>query len=231
MRRIPNPHLQQADLVIVINSGVPWMPRISKPKASSKVIHMGIDPLVSRHPFREYEADLLVAGDPVAGLVMLNEALGKRQQRRPRRPPQDRRCGARGDEGRARQACSTGQERACRFIRRGSPTASTRRSRRTRSSSTSSASRRGVSTSIKPLQLHRHVARRRARRRTRHGVGRKARRARPRSHRRRRRRVLHVRQSGAVSFRAAVGEIADAHDRREQPPMARREAIDACRLS
>lgn len=73
----PNPHMQQADLVIVINSGVPWMPRISKPKASSRVVHMGVDPLVSRHPFREYEADLLVAGDPVAGLVMLKEALGK----------------------------------------------------------------------------------------------------------------------------------------------------------
>jgi acetolactate synthase I/II/III large subunit len=37
---------------------------------------MGVDPLVSRHPFREYEADLLVAGDPVAGLRLLREALG-----------------------------------------------------------------------------------------------------------------------------------------------------------
>jgi acetolactate synthase-1/2/3 large subunit len=72
----PNPHLQQADLVIVINSGVPWMPRMAKPKASAKVIHVGVDPLVSRHPFREYEADLLVAGDPVAALTMLNQALG-----------------------------------------------------------------------------------------------------------------------------------------------------------
>jgi acetolactate synthase-1/2/3 large subunit len=72
----PNPHLAQADVVIVINSGVPWMPRMAKPKASTKIIHMGVDPLVSRHPFREYEADLHVAGDPVAGLVMLNEALG-----------------------------------------------------------------------------------------------------------------------------------------------------------
>jgi acetolactate synthase-1/2/3 large subunit len=72
----PNPHLAQADVVIVINSGVPWMPRMAKPKASAKVIHIGIDPLVSRHPFREYEADLLVAGDPVAALAMLNQALG-----------------------------------------------------------------------------------------------------------------------------------------------------------
>src|SRR6266704_1351174 len=52
------------------------MPRMAKPKASAKVIHIGVDPLVSRHPFREYEADLLVAGDPVAALTMLNGALG-----------------------------------------------------------------------------------------------------------------------------------------------------------
>ena len=36
---------------------------------------MAVDPLVSRHPFREFEADLMVAGDPVAGLVMLRESL------------------------------------------------------------------------------------------------------------------------------------------------------------
>jgi acetolactate synthase-1/2/3 large subunit len=51
------------------------MPKMAKPKASAKVIHMGVDPLVSRHPFREYETDLLVAGDPVAGLRALHEAL------------------------------------------------------------------------------------------------------------------------------------------------------------
>jgi acetolactate synthase-1/2/3 large subunit len=72
----PNPHLAQADLVIVINSGVPWMPRMAKPKASAKVIHIGVDPLVSRHPFREYETDLLVSGDPAAAVAMLNQVLG-----------------------------------------------------------------------------------------------------------------------------------------------------------
>ena len=68
-------HLAQADLVIVINAGVPWMPSMAKPKPSTKVIQMAVDPLVSRHPYREYEADLMVGGDPVAGLVMLREAL------------------------------------------------------------------------------------------------------------------------------------------------------------
>ena len=100
------PHLAQADVVIVINSGVPWMPRMAKPKASAKVIHMAVDPLVSRHPFREYEADLLVAGDPVAGLTMLRESARRRAQRqegRARRPPQGCRRRARGDEKGARQ--------------------------------------------------------------------------------------------------------------------------------
>ena len=68
-------HLARADVVVVVNAGVPWMPAITKPKASAKVIHMAVDPLVSRHPYREYEADLLVAGDPVAGLKMLRQAL------------------------------------------------------------------------------------------------------------------------------------------------------------
>ena len=91
------PHLAQADVVLVINAGVPWMPRMAKPKASTKVIHMAVDPLVSRHPFREYEADLLVAGDPVAGLVMLRQsARGIAQgQEGNRCPPQDGGRGAR----------------------------------------------------------------------------------------------------------------------------------------
>ncbi len=74
----PGPQLNQADVVIVLNSGVPWMPRMAKPKPSTKVIHIGMDPLVARHPFREYEADLVIGGDSVAGVKMLREALGKR---------------------------------------------------------------------------------------------------------------------------------------------------------
>lgn len=69
-------HLAQADVILVINADVPWMPKMAKPKASAKVIHMSVDPLVSRQPFREFESDLLVAGDPVAGLGLLHEALG-----------------------------------------------------------------------------------------------------------------------------------------------------------
>lgn len=74
----PGPMLSQADVIIVMNSGVPWMPRVAKPKPGSKVIHIGIDPLVSRHPFREYEADMMIGGCPVEACKMLRAALGKK---------------------------------------------------------------------------------------------------------------------------------------------------------
>jgi len=70
-------HLDDADVVVVINSAVPWMPRMAKPKATTKVIHIGNDPLVARFPFREYEADLVIAGDGAAALDMLGAALAK----------------------------------------------------------------------------------------------------------------------------------------------------------
>lgn len=81
----PDPYLQDADLVIVMCCGVPWMPRVTKPKETTKVVHIDVDPLVSRHPFREFEADLVIAGQPGVALRMLHEALG------PRKPHENRR--------------------------------------------------------------------------------------------------------------------------------------------
>ncbi len=73
----PNPHMQNADLLLVIESGVPWMPRFATPKSGTKIFHLGSDPLVSRHPFREFEADGLIAGNSVDAIRMLHDALGR----------------------------------------------------------------------------------------------------------------------------------------------------------
>src|SRR5258708_22562481 len=51
--------LPKADVVIVIDSVVPWMPRNHQPRKDAKVIHISSDPLETRSPFREVEADLL----------------------------------------------------------------------------------------------------------------------------------------------------------------------------
>ena len=67
--------LPKADVVIVIDSVVPWMPRNHQPRKDAKVIHISADPLETRYPFRELEADLLIAGSSLAAMVMLRETL------------------------------------------------------------------------------------------------------------------------------------------------------------
>jgi acetolactate synthase-1/2/3 large subunit len=68
--------LAKADVVIVLESIVPWIPGAHGPRRDAKIIHIAGDPLASRFPFREMEADLLVAGEPRAALAMLRECLG-----------------------------------------------------------------------------------------------------------------------------------------------------------
>jgi acetolactate synthase I/II/III large subunit len=82
--------LQKADVVIAIDSVVPWMPRNHQPRKDAKVIHISVDPLETRYPFRELEADLLIAGSSLAAVTMLRETLaeamrGKKQMIESRR--------------------------------------------------------------------------------------------------------------------------------------------------
>ncbi|MFA5901924.1 MAG: thiamine pyrophosphate-requiring protein [Hyphomicrobium sp.] len=69
------PWLDKADAILVVECVMPWVPKANAPKAGAKVIHMAVDPLAARFPFREMEADLLIGGDPCAGLNMLHDAL------------------------------------------------------------------------------------------------------------------------------------------------------------
>jgi acetolactate synthase I/II/III large subunit len=69
-------HLGKADVVAVFDSAVPWIPRLHALRKNAKVICFGPDPLFTRYPFREFEADLLVTGESTAAFTMLREALG-----------------------------------------------------------------------------------------------------------------------------------------------------------
>ena len=71
----PGALLPKADVVIVIDSAVPWMPRNHPPRKDAKVIHISADPLETRYPFRELEADLLVTGNSLAAMNMLHATL------------------------------------------------------------------------------------------------------------------------------------------------------------
>jgi acetolactate synthase-1/2/3 large subunit len=71
----PGPFLAKADVVVVLESAVPWIPRAGGPRRDAKVVHIASDPLTARFPFRDIEADLLVAGDARAALVRLDHCL------------------------------------------------------------------------------------------------------------------------------------------------------------
>ncbi len=71
----PGPLLAEADVVLVLDSVVPWIPRTTSLKRGARIIHMSADPLASRYPFREFEADHLIAGETRAALSMLHDAL------------------------------------------------------------------------------------------------------------------------------------------------------------
>ena len=67
--------MKNADVVVVLDSPVPWIPRFGGPNADAKLIHIGHDPMFARIPYRGFEMDLAIAGDPGAALEMLNEML------------------------------------------------------------------------------------------------------------------------------------------------------------
>jgi acetolactate synthase I/II/III large subunit len=75
------PHLAEADLILVIESDVPWFPQMSRPKPETRVIHLGVDPLFSRYPVRGFPADLALAGTPRLALAALADAVARRTDR------------------------------------------------------------------------------------------------------------------------------------------------------
>jgi acetolactate synthase-1/2/3 large subunit len=66
----PGPWLKQADLVLVLDSAVPWIPDRTE-VAHARVVHVGVDPIHSDIPMRSFECDLALAGDPAAALQAL----------------------------------------------------------------------------------------------------------------------------------------------------------------
>ena len=58
----PHALLKSADLVLVVDCDVPWIPKEGKPASGAKVVHIGPDPLFSRYPLRGFRTDLALTG-------------------------------------------------------------------------------------------------------------------------------------------------------------------------
>ena len=71
----PAPYLDDADLIVVIDTDVPWIPHLRAPGAGTKVIHLGVNPIYDRYPIWGFPSDLAVQADSAVALPMLTEAL------------------------------------------------------------------------------------------------------------------------------------------------------------
>lgn len=72
--------MEKADVILVIESKVPWSPQHMQPKASTKVIHIAPDPLMSGIPFHGFKFDLAISGSVPLALPMLEKAVLAAQQ-------------------------------------------------------------------------------------------------------------------------------------------------------
>ena len=58
----PHTRLKDADLVLAVESDVPWIPAQGGPVADAKIVHIGPDPLYARYPLRGFRTDVALTG-------------------------------------------------------------------------------------------------------------------------------------------------------------------------
>jgi acetolactate synthase-1/2/3 large subunit len=73
----PGPFLADADLVVVLESDVPWFPSLHAPPTSARVVHIGEDPVFVRYPMRSFPSDLAIVSTPGAALRALETSLAE----------------------------------------------------------------------------------------------------------------------------------------------------------
>jgi acetolactate synthase-1/2/3 large subunit len=75
---VQNQALAEADVVLVVDSDVPWIPTVSRPAAGARIFHIDVDPLKQQMPLWHVAAELVVKADAATALGQLNEWLAGR---------------------------------------------------------------------------------------------------------------------------------------------------------
>jgi acetolactate synthase I/II/III large subunit len=76
----PGALLSDSDLVIVLESEVPWIPHLQHPPAGCRVVHVAEDPFFVRYPMRSFPSDLVVQAGCIHALEALVKAVEPRLQ-------------------------------------------------------------------------------------------------------------------------------------------------------
>jgi acetolactate synthase-1/2/3 large subunit len=77
---LQNPALAEADLVLVLDSDVPWIPLFNKPSDSAKICHIDIDPLKERTPLWYIPAAQVFRADCATALRQINARLDSQRK-------------------------------------------------------------------------------------------------------------------------------------------------------
>ena len=75
---MPGPLLQEADLVIVFETDVPWLSSKEAPPPGARIVQIGEDPLHGNLPMRSFPSDLTLTATCLSVLQALEAALAKR---------------------------------------------------------------------------------------------------------------------------------------------------------
>lgn len=75
----PGPHLAGADLILLLDVDVPYIPLFGPPDPEAEVIQIDVDPLKAEIPVWGFPVDLALQGDTAVALPVLTELLRERR--------------------------------------------------------------------------------------------------------------------------------------------------------
>lgn len=74
-----NPYIKDADLVVVIDTPVPWIQKRIQPRDDVPIVHIGPDPHFSHLPVRSFKMDIAIQCSPIAAVEELAKQLAHKK--------------------------------------------------------------------------------------------------------------------------------------------------------
>lgn len=72
-----HPYLGEADLLICLETEVPWLPETREPQPETRIVHIGVDPLFLDYPLRSFRGELFVTSSAGQLFAPLAKALAR----------------------------------------------------------------------------------------------------------------------------------------------------------
>lgn len=70
-----HPYLGDADLIVCLETEVPWLPETREPRPETHIVHIGVDPLFLDYPLRSFRGELFVTSSAGQLIGPLTEGL------------------------------------------------------------------------------------------------------------------------------------------------------------